>query len=165
MTCYLTRTPASPRPKPRAAMLAASGCRSVAGGQFVWPFGIQSGTDTSESRARVLPLPDSLHRNLAAFLRNHSPSSLRALTEGLFSYSITRHMASSDLFFDIIDVSRKVGCPIESWHTKSGPGVFESVSPSFRIHMDSTLIFILSRRSKHAKLVRWRTESHFSSGF
>lgn len=30
-------------------------------------------------------------------------------------------------FHDIFDQSIEVNCPIEGWHTESGPGVFEAV--------------------------------------
>ena len=66
--------------------------------------------------------------SLAAFLRENQPSKLRPLTDGMFGYSVTRPMASSDFFFDVIDTCARLDCPIESWHTESGPGVFEGVS-------------------------------------
>ncbi|KAL4965754.1 glutamine synthetase family protein [Aspergillus stella-maris] len=64
-------------------------------------------------------------RNLAAFLRNNPPSALRPLTDGMFGYSITRPLVTKDFFLDVINSSIGFGCQLESWHTESGPGVFE----------------------------------------
>ncbi|OQE10710.1 hypothetical protein PENFLA_c081G00855 [Penicillium flavigenum] len=64
-------------------------------------------------------------RNLAAFLRDNAPATLRTLTDGMFGYSVTRPTASRDYFFDIIGRSMEFGCPLGGWHTESGPGVIE----------------------------------------
>jgi glutamine synthetase len=68
----------------------------------------------------------STRRNIGAFLAKHCPSLLRPLTSGMFGYSITRPMESKDFFYDIYDQSIQFTCPIECWHTESGPGVYEA---------------------------------------
>lgn len=67
-------------------------------------------------------------QNLAAFLQKNSPDALRPLTSGMFGYSVSRPLMSKDFFHDTYDRSLEMGCPIEGWHTESGPGVFEAVS-------------------------------------
>ncbi|KAJ5386410.1 glutamine synthetase/guanido kinase [Penicillium cosmopolitanum] len=99
--------------------LAVAGCRGVAGVELEF-FNYQ--TPSEDGYHDQNP---SKRKNLAAFLRNHQPSELRPLTDGMFGYSITRPMASSDFFFDVIDTCARLDCQIESWHTESGPGVFE----------------------------------------
>jgi glutamine synthetase len=46
----------------------------------------------------------------------------------MFGYSLTRPAQNKDYFYGIMDASEKFRCPIEGWHTESGPGVFEAVS-------------------------------------
>lgn len=66
--------------------------------------------------------------DLAAFLKENQPHKLRPLTQGMFGYSVSRPMMSKDYFHEIYDMSLLVGCPLEGWHTESGPGVYEAVS-------------------------------------
>lgn len=119
--------------------LAASGCKGVAGGESYSFLSLYRFVLISEVELEFFsfqtPSEDgyqdhnpSKRKNIAAFLRDHQPSELRPLTEGMFGYSVTRPMASSDFFFDVIDTSARLDCNIESWHTESGPGVFEGVS-------------------------------------
>ncbi|KAH8690267.1 putative glutamine synthetase [Talaromyces proteolyticus] len=63
----------------------------------------------------------SARRNVAKFLINHSPASLRPLSEGMFGYSLLRPLAVEQYFYDIFDGSEKFKCDIEGWHTESGP--------------------------------------------
>jgi len=35
---------------------------------------------------------------------------------------------NQDYYYGIFDTCEKFRCPIEGWHTESGPGVFEAVS-------------------------------------
>ena len=70
----------------------------------------------------------SNNANLAAFLEKSTPSALRPLTTGSFSYSSTRPVANKKYFYDIFNTSSRVNCPIEGWHTEGGPGVYEAVS-------------------------------------
>lgn len=67
-------------------------------------------------------------RNLAAFLGSNQSKGLRPLTDGAFGYSILRPIMAKRYFHDIFDTSLQVNCPVEGWHTESGPGVYEAVS-------------------------------------
>ncbi|KAH8895340.1 glutamine synthetase/guanido kinase [Thozetella sp. PMI_491] len=70
--------------------------------------------------------------DIGAFLQSNAPSSLRPITSGMFGYSTIRPIASKRYYHDIYDLSAKANCPLEGWHTESGPGVYEAalrVSP------------------------------------
>ncbi|KAM0075321.1 hypothetical protein ACKRZS_012619 [Fusarium odoratissimum] len=64
--------------------------------------------------------------NLAAFLANNAPKALRPVTAGAFGYSATRPIMAKQYFHDIFDQSLELDCPIEGWHTESGPCVYEA---------------------------------------
>jgi len=51
---------------------------------------------------------------------------LQPLTEGMFGYSLTRPVHNQDYYYGIFDTCDEFRCPIEGWHTESGPGVFEA---------------------------------------
>lgn len=68
--------------------------------------------------------------HLATFLENNPPSKLRGLTDGMFGYSVTRPTMNKEYFHAIYDQSIAFNCPLEGWHTESGPGTFEAVSPN-----------------------------------
>lgn len=61
------------------------------------------------------------------FLKDNPPQALPPLTEGMFGYSLTRPMHNQDYYYGIFDTCQEMNCAIESWHTESGPGVFEAV--------------------------------------
>ena len=63
----------------------------------------------------------------ARFLKENPVDALPPLTEGMFGYSLTRPVHNQDYYYDVYDTCRKFECPIEGWHTESGPGVFEAV--------------------------------------
>lgn len=65
--------------------------------------------------------------NLASWLSKNTPQALRPLTDGMFGYSVTRPVMHKEFFHRIYDEAREFDCSIESWHTESGPGVFEAV--------------------------------------
>lgn len=69
----------------------------------------------------------SRHPDVASYLERNVPGSLRQLTAGSFSYSLTRPVANKKYFYDIFDTSAKMNCLIEGWHTEGGPGVYEAV--------------------------------------
>ncbi len=71
---------------------------------------------------------DSDTPNIAAYLTTNSPASLRPLTHGPFTYSLTRPMANKAYFHQIFDRSVAFRTNIEGWHTEMGPGVFEAVN-------------------------------------
>lgn len=63
----------------------------------------------------------------AVFLKNNPVESLPSLTEGMFGYSLTRPVHNQDYYYGVFDTCSAFDCAIESWHTESGPGVFEAV--------------------------------------
>lgn len=67
-------------------------------------------------------------QNLAAYLSSNTPQSLRPVTAGYFGYSVSRPILAKRYFHDIFDQSLQVNCPVEGWHTESGPCVYEAVS-------------------------------------
>lgn len=51
----------------------------------------------------------------------------------MFGYSITRPVHNQDYYYGIFNTCAEFNCGIEGWHTESGPGVFEAVSPQTHI--------------------------------
>ncbi|KAF9570274.1 hypothetical protein EC968_002046 [Mortierella alpina] len=49
-----------------------------------------------------------------------------ALTPGMFGYSLLRPSLNQEYFYDVFDECRQFGVNIESFHTETGPGVFEA---------------------------------------
>ncbi|KAM6524254.1 hypothetical protein FSOLCH5_004856 [Fusarium solani] len=87
--------------------------------------------------------------NLAAFLTTNAPKALRPVTAGAFGYSATRPIMAKEYFHDIFDKSLEIDCPIEGWHTESGPCVYEAalaVSPVSRM-ADNVALFKLVCKS------------------
>jgi glutamine synthetase len=73
---------------------------------------------------------DGAERNsssTAAFLKDNPAHKLPPLTEGMFGYSLTRPVHNQEYYYRIFRTCREFSCDIESWHTESGPGVFEAV--------------------------------------
>ena len=66
--------------------------------------------------------------SIAKFLRNNPVESLEPITEGMFGYSLTRPVQNQSYYYGIYNACIGFKCPLESWHTESGPGVFEAVS-------------------------------------
>ena len=64
----------------------------------------------------------------ARHLSNNTPHSLPHLTEGMFGYSLFDPVRNQDWYYGVFDQCEQFNCPIESWHTESGPGVYEAVS-------------------------------------
>ncbi|ORZ18240.1 hypothetical protein BCR41DRAFT_385925 [Lobosporangium transversale] len=50
----------------------------------------------------------------------------QALTPGMFGYSLLRPALHQDYFYDIFDRCSDFGINIESFHTETGPGVYEA---------------------------------------
>ncbi|EFQ97192.1 glutamine synthetase [Nannizzia gypsea CBS 118893] len=72
---------------------------------------------------------DSFERNstgTARFLKENQVTDLQPLTEGMFGYSLTRTVHNQEYFYKIFNTCREFNCDVESWHTESGPGVFEA---------------------------------------
>ncbi|GJJ72014.1 glutamine synthetase [Entomortierella parvispora] len=49
-----------------------------------------------------------------------------ALTPGMFGYSLLRPTLNKEYFYDVFDECKAFGVNIESFHTETGPGVFEA---------------------------------------
>ncbi|KAL9599615.1 MAG: hypothetical protein Q9219_003698 [cf. Caloplaca sp. 3 TL-2023] len=62
----------------------------------------------------------------ARFLQQNPVNALPSLTEGMFGYSLTRPVHNQEYYYGVYDACEKFNCSIESWHTESGPGVFEA---------------------------------------
>ncbi|KAG0374745.1 hypothetical protein BGX24_010004, partial [Mortierella sp. AD032] len=54
---------------------------------------------------------------------HHEPE---ALTPGMFGYSLLRPSLNQEYFYNVFDDCRDFGVNIESFHTETGPGVFEA---------------------------------------
>ncbi|KAJ4256856.1 hypothetical protein NW762_008952 [Fusarium torreyae] len=81
--------------------------------------------------------------NLTAFLATNAPKALRPVTAGAFGYSASRPIMNKEYFHNIFDTSLELDCPIEGWHTESGPCVYEAalaVSPVSRM-ADNVALF------------------------
>ncbi|KAI9809088.1 MAG: hypothetical protein M1825_002377 [Sarcosagium campestre] len=72
------------------------------------------------------PISERNSSSTAVFLRDNPVNTLPPLTEGMFGYSLTRPVHNQQYYYGIYDTCAKFGCGIESWHTESGPGVFEA---------------------------------------
>ncbi|CAI6092370.1 hypothetical protein V2G26_014743 [Clonostachys chloroleuca] len=118
--------------------LASSGVRALAGVELEF-FNFQTPSQDGYSPGR---------RDLASYLQSHAVNQLRPLTAGMFGYSISRPVMSKGYFHDIYDKSLEAGCPIEGWHTESGPGVYEAAlnyAPASRMADNVTLFKLLTR--------------------
>ncbi|KAI9838785.1 MAG: hypothetical protein M1837_002314 [Sclerophora amabilis] len=93
-------------------------------------FGAMAGAEYEFYQFRTpSPHDTSSERNFpstAKFLKENSVNSLPPLTEGMFGYSLTRPVQNQEYYYGIYDTCQKFDCGIESWHTESGPGVFEA---------------------------------------
>ncbi|ETS76931.1 hypothetical protein PFICI_10805 [Pestalotiopsis fici W106-1] len=115
--------------------LANKGMRGLAGVELEFMNFQTPGQDGYESLGQ--------RPNLASFLDANAPRALRPITGGMFGYSVSRPLMTKDYFHSIYDVAKELGCPIEGWHTESGPGVYEAalaVSSSERM-ADNVSIF------------------------
>ncbi|KAI9831754.1 MAG: hypothetical protein M1826_003085 [Phylliscum demangeonii] len=63
---------------------------------------------------------------IAEFLKDYKHDEIPPLTEGMFGYSLTRPVENQEYYHEVFDTALKLGCDIESWHTETGPGVFEA---------------------------------------
>ncbi|KDQ12252.1 hypothetical protein BOTBODRAFT_419087 [Botryobasidium botryosum FD-172 SS1] len=75
-------------------------------------------------------------------------SNLEALTPGLHGYSLLRTTLNQDYFHEIFDQSLNMGIEIESHHTETGPGVYESAlahTQAFRMADNATLFKFVAK--------------------
>lgn len=83
----------------------------------------------SQFRAPVehtFPTSERNSSSTAKFLKENPVNSLPPLTEGMFGYSLTRPLHNQGYYYGVYDACEEFNCGIESWHTESGPGVFEA---------------------------------------
>ncbi|KAI9805027.1 MAG: hypothetical protein M1833_006331 [Piccolia ochrophora] len=70
--------------------------------------------------------PDTKPQSALTFLKHNAVNSLPSLTEGMFGYSLTRPIQNQEYYYGIYEACQRFNCDIESWHTESGPGVYEA---------------------------------------
>ncbi|KAL8972475.1 MAG: hypothetical protein Q9183_000530 [Haloplaca sp. 2 TL-2023] len=73
-----------------------------------------------------VPISGRNSSSTAKFLQENPVNALPHLTEGMFGYSLTRPVHNQEYYYGIYETCAKFDCAIESWHTESGPGVFEA---------------------------------------
>ncbi|EMT64874.1 Type-1 glutamine synthetase 2 [Fusarium odoratissimum] len=125
--------------------LADSGYKGLAGDQYEWinaDFLILGG-----SGVRIHELSDTVTRWLQQLDRPTKPRG--PVTAGAFGYSATRPIMAKQYFHDIFDQSLELDCPIEGWHTESGPCVYEAALAVSQVsHMaDNVALFKLVCKS------------------
>ncbi|KAF9423055.1 hypothetical protein BGZ94_008408 [Podila epigama] len=84
--------------------LAAIGWEAMCGAEFEF-FNFKETPETLASKGHTEPDP---------------------LTPGMFGYSLLRPSLNQEYFYDVFDECKKFGVNIESFHTETGPGVFEA---------------------------------------
>ena len=62
----------------------------------------------------------------ATFLQTNPVTDLPSLEEGMMGYSLTRPTHNQDWYYGIFNACDQFRCNVESWHTESGPGVYEA---------------------------------------
>ena len=80
-----------------------------------------------------VPASERHSSSMAKFLAENSAHALTPITEDMFGYSLTRPLHNQEYFYGIFDTCKKFNCGIESWHTESGPGVFEAVRTAYLV--------------------------------
>lgn len=45
----------------------------------------------------------------------------------MFGYSLSRPVHNQGYYYDVFNTCEQFRCPIEGWHTETGPGVYEAV--------------------------------------
>ncbi|KAF8931585.1 hypothetical protein BGZ58_007544 [Dissophora ornata] len=84
--------------------LESMGWEAMCGAEFEF-FNFKESPDTLEAKGHTKP---------------------EALTPGMFGYSLLRPSLNQGYFYDVFDECRNFGVNIESFHTETGPGVFEA---------------------------------------
>lgn len=82
-----------------------------------------------------VPTTEPNSSSTAKFLEENPVNALTPITEGMFGYSLTRPIHNQDYYYGIFETCKKFDCGIESWHTESGPGVFEAVRLKILIYL------------------------------
>ncbi|KFH61761.1 glutamine synthetase [Podila verticillata NRRL 6337] len=84
--------------------LASLGWEAMCGAEFEF-FNFKETPETLASKGHIKPEP---------------------LTPGMFGYSLLRPTLNQEYFYDVFDECKKFKVNIESFHTETGPGVFEA---------------------------------------
>lgn len=86
-------------------------------------------------------------------MKENPPHALPALTEGMTGYSLTRPVHNQEYYYGIFEACEKFRCPIEGWHTESGPGVYEAALQfdEIREMADRAALFKLAVKSMGSK--------------
>ncbi|KAI5289039.1 hypothetical protein KEM55_008919, partial [Ascosphaera atra] len=99
--------------------LEEKGYKAMAGAEYEF-YQFRAPKDPSSSSC------ETNSSSTATFLKTHPVEQLPPLTEGMFGYSLSRPIHNQGYYYDIFNRCREFQCDIESWHTESGPGVFEA---------------------------------------
>ena len=111
-----------------------------------------------------VPTTEANSSSTAKFLVENPVDSLTPITEGMFGYSLTRPLHNQDYYYGIFETCKTFNCGIESWHTESGPGVFEAV----RLNVRLMICIHANRNPRHRRLnmarsSKWATKQRCSS--
>ncbi|KAI5291187.1 hypothetical protein KEM54_005971 [Ascosphaera aggregata] len=97
--------------------LEAKGFKAMAGAEFeFYQFRVPTDQPSNERNSSAT----------ATFLKTHPVEQLPPLTEGMFGYSLSKPIQNQGYYYDVFKYCHEFQCNIESWHTESGPGVFEA---------------------------------------
>src|SRR5579871_2240205 len=85
-------------------------------------------------RAKAMGFDVYAAAELEFFMFEETPESVRrkayrrlkTMTPGAFGYSVLRSSVHSELYHDMLNLSRQMRFPIEGLHTETGPGVIEA---------------------------------------
>ncbi|KAI1959060.1 hypothetical protein LOZ58_004768 [Ophidiomyces ophidiicola] len=103
--------------KTTCAAMEKQGYKAMAGAEYeFYQFRVPSSEDSAERNSS----------GTARFLKSNTVADLPPLTEGMFGYSLTRPVHNQEYYYRIFNSCQEFHCDIESWHTESGPGVFEA---------------------------------------
>jgi glutamine synthetase len=99
---------------------------------------------------------ESAQRNSSAtatFLQNNPAKDLPSLEEGMMGYSLTRPIHNQDWYYGIFSACEQFRVNVESWHTESGPGVYEAALEygEVREMADKAALFKLTVKNMSSK--------------
>ena len=66
------------------------------------------------------------HVETTESLNEKGHSQLKPLTLGMCGYSVLRPLQNQDFYYNAFDWLKQFRVDVESWHTETGPGVFEA---------------------------------------
>jgi len=106
-------------------------------------------------------------------LRAKNFRNLTPLTPGMFGYSVLRASGNSELVLQILDQLASFDCPVEGFHTETGPGVYEAaIAVDETVHAaDKAALFKTAVKEIAARrdliptfMAKWNSELPGSSG-